>query len=66
MSERKLNVEALSEESVDNLAQQAGVKINDILMVAKEECNKLLSRLGLQLELSYELKNKEESTPSPT
>lgn len=53
--ERKVNIEAMGEESIENLAGQAGVKITEVLQAAKNECDKILSRYGLELSLSYEI-----------
>jgi len=59
-TKRKANLEAMSPEAVDNLAEQAGIKINEILQKAKRDCDKLLSKMGLELDLGYELKSKSE------
>lgn len=48
----------MSPEALDNLAAQAGAKINEILQKAKRDCDKLLSKMGLELDLGYELKSK--------
>jgi hypothetical protein len=48
----------MTPEAIENLADQAGKKINDILMRAKRDCDKLLNNMGLQLDLGYELKSK--------
>lgn len=57
-TKRKTNLEAMSPEAIDSLAEQAGVKINEILQKAKRDCDKLLSKMGLELDLGYELKSK--------
>jgi len=59
-TKRKANLEAMSPEALDNLAAQAGTKINEILQKAKRDCDKLLSKMGLELDLGYELKSKGE------
>lgn len=53
--DRKVNIEAMGDESLDSLAEQAGVKITGVLQTAKDECDKILSRYGLELSLSYEI-----------
>jgi hypothetical protein len=58
VTKRKANLEAMSPEALDNLAAQAGAKINEILQKAKRDCDKLLSKMGLELDLGYELKSK--------
>ena len=56
--ERKVNIEGMGEESIENLAEQAGAKLTGVLQAAKDECDKILSRYGLELSLSYEILSK--------
>lgn len=55
--ERKVNVEKLSEEQLDPTAVVVGQKVNDILIAAKAEADKILAIYGLQLDLYHEIKS---------
>lgn len=57
---RKTNLESMPHEAIENLAEQTGIKINTILLKAKRDCSKLLNRMGLDIELNYEIKIKQE------
>lgn len=58
MSKKDINLENMSAEAIENLAEQVGIKINAILLKAKKDCNKLLNNMGLDIELGYEIKAK--------
>lgn len=61
MTVRKTNLEAMSEESLDSLAAQVGEKISEILSAAKADCDKVLTRMGLTINLGYEIQLKSDN-----
>lgn len=53
---RKVNLEALSEESFEELIAQMGSEVNLKLNKVKEEVDGILAKFGLKLELSAEIR----------
>jgi hypothetical protein len=58
--ERKVDISAMSVEQVDLIAQNLGVKVNEILQKAKDEAEKYLKVYGLTLDLSYNIQSSEQ------
>jgi len=58
--ERKVDISAMSVEQVDLIAQNLGVKVNEILLKAKDEAEKYLKVYGLALDLSYNIQSSEQ------
>jgi hypothetical protein len=58
MTERKTNLEAMDLQMIDSLAEQTGTKLSEILNNAKVECDKVLARMGLTINLGYEIQLK--------
>lgn len=58
--ERKVDISAMSVEQVDLIAQNLGVKVNEILLKAKDEAEKYLKVYGLTLDLCYNIQSSEQ------
>lgn len=56
---RKVNVETMSTEQADSLSTQLGSEIDKKLVAVKNELNKMLGVYGLELELGFQIKQKE-------
>lgn len=61
--ERKVNVEKMSNEQVDNLSERLGNKIADILNKAAEDCNRLMNVYGLEILVNYKMKPNKAKQP---
>lgn len=56
---RKVDVEKLSSDRIDNLGVQIGDKLAKILQKASDDANRFLTVYGLEVKLTYKLAQKE-------
>jgi len=53
--QRSVDVEALTEEQLENIQKALGVKMNEIIAEAKAKANKYLNVYGLEAHMQFEL-----------
>jgi len=53
---RKVNVDTIPVDQIDNLSEQLGDKVSVIINKASEDINKILNIYGLQIMIQYNLK----------
>jgi hypothetical protein len=59
---RKVNLDAMSEENFESLLSTTSRRVNARLTAAQTEVNEMLSRYGLEVELSFEIRSTVDST----
>ena len=59
--ERKVNLESMSKEQLENLEIQMAKKLEDILSKAANEANGLLNIYGIKIKIAYELQQTQEA-----
>jgi len=52
---RQVDLNKLSDETLDSVAEQIGKKVNEILNKAYKECDEILKIYGLKLNIGYEI-----------
>jgi GTP-binding protein EngB required for normal cell division len=53
---KKVNIEDMTDEQLDDTMTIVGTKMDKILVKAKKDVNKILEKYGLHVELSYNIK----------
>jgi hypothetical protein len=65
MAKKKIIIETMTEQEVDNLSAEIGSKVATILGKPMEQISKYLKTYGLEMEFGYNIKAKQLTAISP-